>query len=174
MPTNYHIHTSTFADDTAFLSIHKDPKIASHHLQSHIYILEKWLSKWKIKVNPSKCAQVTFTLRRGNCPNVTINNTHVPEQTHIKYLGIHLDRRLTWSQHIESKSTHLKLKTVQLLWLLNSNSALNLDYKVLLYKAIIKPIWTYGIQLWGTASSSNVEKLQRRQSKILRLITGSP
>ena len=32
----------------------------------------------------------------------------------------------------------------------------------------------YGIQLWGTASSSNIEKLQRRQSKLLRLITGAP
>ena len=28
--------------------------------------------------------------------------------------------------------------------------------------------------LWGTASPSNVEKLQRRQSKILRIITGAP
>lgn len=174
MPTNSLIHTSTFADDTAFVSTHKDPTIASHQLQSHIYILEKWLTKWKIKVNPSKCAQVTFTLRRGNCPNITINNTIVPEQSHIKYLGIHLDRRLTWSHHIESKSTHIKLKTIQLLWLLNHNSTLKLDYKVLIYKAIIKPIWTYGIQLWGTASSSNVDKLQRRQSKILRLITDSP
>ena len=28
-----------------------------------------------------------------------------------------------------------------------------------LYKAVIKPIWAYGIQLGGTASSFNKEKL---------------
>jgi hypothetical protein len=31
-------------------------------------------------------------------------------------------------------------------------------------------IWTYGIQLWGTASTSNIEILQRFQSKVLRMI----
>jgi hypothetical protein len=32
----------------------------------------------------------------------------------------------------------------------------------LLYKTILKPIWTYGIlvQLWGTASTSNIEILE--------------
>lgn len=60
------------------------------------------------------------------------------------------------------------------MWLINSKSTLSLENKVLVYNSIIKPIWSYGIQLWGTASASNIEKLQRRQSKILRTITGAP
>jgi hypothetical protein len=36
------------------------------------------------------------------------------------------------------------------------------------------PIWTYGIQLWGTTSNSNVEILERFQSKVLRLIVDAP
>ncbi|GBP00744.1 Probable RNA-directed DNA polymerase from transposon X-element [Eumeta japonica] len=89
-------------------------------------------------------------------------------------LGIHLDRRLTWTHHIAAKITQLKIRTSQLYWLMGSHSSLSLDHKVLLYKAALKPIWLYGIQLWGSASASNVEKLQRRQSKILRLITCAP
>ena len=38
----------------------------------------------------------------------------------------------------------------------------------MLYRAILKPVWTYGTQLWGTASNSNIEILQRFQSKTLR------
>ena len=38
----------------------------------------------------------------------------------------------------------------------------------MLYKAILKPVWKYGIKLWGTASNSNIEILQRFQSKTLR------
>jgi hypothetical protein len=38
--------------------------------------------------------------------------------------------------------------------------------KLLLYKTILKTIWTYGIQLWGTASTSNIEVLERFQSKV--------
>ncbi|PNF43750.1 hypothetical protein B7P43_G13710, partial [Cryptotermes secundus] len=46
--------------------------------------------------------------------------------------------------------------------------------KVLLYKTIIKPIWAYGIELWGCASKSNISIIQRSQSKILRIITNAP
>jgi len=34
-------------------------------------------------------------------------------------------------------------------WLLGSKSHLSIRNKLLLYKAILKPIWTYGVQLWG-------------------------
>jgi hypothetical protein len=42
------------------------------------------------------------------------------------------------------------------------------------YKTILKPVWTYGVQLWGSASNSNIEILERRQSKVLRIITDAP
>ena len=34
--------------------------------------------------------------------------------------------------------------------------------------------WTYGIELWGCSSKSNVDIIQRFQSKTLRMITGAP
>jgi hypothetical protein len=44
--------------------------------------------------------------------------------------------------------------------------------QLLIYKVAIKPIWTYGNQLWGTASTSNIEIMERFQSKAL--ITDTP
>jgi hypothetical protein len=52
-------------------------------------------------------------------------------------------------------------------WLLSQKSQLSLSNTILLYKTILKPICTYGIQLWGTASTSNIEILE---SKALRMI----
>ena len=43
-----------------------------------------------------------------------------------------------------------------------------------LYKAILKLVWTYETQLWGTASNSNIEVLQRLQSETLRSLTDAP
>jgi len=85
-----------------------------------------------------------------------------------------LDRRLTWRRHIERKKVHLKLKASSFHWIFNARSPLCLDYKVLLYNSTIKAIWTYGSQLRGNASSSNIDIIQRIQSKILRTITGAP
>ena len=43
--------------------------------------------------------------------------------------------------------------------------------KLLIYNTIIKPTWTYGLELWGSTKPSN---LRRIQSKILRKIVSSP
>jgi hypothetical protein len=59
-------------------------------------------------------------------------------------------------------------------WLLGRKSQLSLSNKLLLYKTILKPIWTYGIKLWGTASTSNIEILECLQSKALRMIVDAP
>jgi hypothetical protein len=59
-------------------------------------------------------------------------------------------------------------------WLLGQKSQLSTTNKLLLYKTILKPIWTYGIQLWGTDSTSNIEILERFQSKVLRIIVDAP
>jgi hypothetical protein len=59
-------------------------------------------------------------------------------------------------------------------WLLGRKSQLSITNKLLLYKTILKPIWTYGIQLWGTASTSNIEILEIFQSKDLRMIVDAP
>jgi hypothetical protein len=59
-------------------------------------------------------------------------------------------------------------------WLLGRKSQLSLSNKLLLYETILKPIWTYGIQLWGTASRSNTEILERFQSIALRMIVDAP
>jgi hypothetical protein len=41
-------------------------------------------------------------------------------------------------------------------------------------RTILKLIWTYGIQLWGTASISNIDILERFQLKALRMIVDAP
>lgn len=38
----------------------------------------------------------------------------------------------------------------------------------------MKPIWTYGIELWLCASKSSVAIIQRSQSKMLRMLTNAP
>jgi hypothetical protein len=39
---------------------------------------------------------------------------------------------------------------------------------------MLTPIWTYGIQLWGTASTSNIIILERFHSKALCMIVDAP
>lgn len=174
LPTTDDTTIATFADDTALIAVNNDPVMASRQLQHHLDLLQHWLSKWRIKINESKSVQVTFTTRKIICPKVTIYNTQIPVETEVKYLGLHLDQKLTWQKHIKTKRQQLNLKLREMYWLLGCKSKLSLTNKVLLYKCIIKPIWTYGIQLWGCTKPSNTKIIQRLQSKALRMITDSP
>jgi hypothetical protein len=59
-------------------------------------------------------------------------------------------------------------------WLLGRKSNLSTNNKLLIYKAILKPIWTYSIQLWGMTSNPNIKILERFQPKVLGLIVNAP
>jgi len=110
----------------------------------------------------------------NSTPPVQLNNTHLPQTDSVKYLGIHLHRKLTWRNHISAKRKQLGLKLRNMYWIIGRKSQLSLANKLLVCKAILKPIWTYGIQLWGTVSNSNIDILERFQSKVVRIITDAP
>jgi len=70
-----------FADDTAIMASNENPQTASLSLQTHLNQLEAWLSNWRIKVDETKSAQVTFTNRKTDCPVVTINEHNYQSKT---------------------------------------------------------------------------------------------
>lgn len=174
LPISDGTNTATFADDTAILVSHHNAGTATAILQRSLNCVSEWLKMWRIKVNEGKSAHITFTLKTDTCPPVYLNNVVLPQVTEVKYLGMHLDRRLTWKTHIWNKRLNLNLKYRQLSWILNKHSKLSTENKILLYKVILKPIWTYGIQLWGTTSNSNINIIQRFQSKVIRAVLQAP
>jgi len=97
----------------------------------------------------------------------------VPPTKTVKYLGLHLDTKLNWREHITKKRKQIDLRYKELYWLFGRSSHLSINNK-LLYKTVIAPIWTYGLELCGCASKSNIVIIQRFQSKLLRAIVNAP
>jgi hypothetical protein len=83
--------TATFADDTAVVATDCDPATASQKLQASLLAIQSWLKTWRMKANETKSVHVTFTTRRTTCPPVRINDVQIPQESHVKYLGLHLD-----------------------------------------------------------------------------------
>ena len=65
----------------------------------------------------TKLIQVTFALKKNTCPTVQLNNKQLTQPDDVKYLGIHLDRKLTWRKHISTKRKQLDLKLRKLCWI---------------------------------------------------------
>ena len=85
-----------------------------------------------------------------------------------------LDVKLRWKPHVKKKQEELNLKYRKMYWLMNRYSTLSVYNKLLLYQQVLKPVWTYGIQLWGSTSENNRSIIQRCQNKILRGIVDAP
>ena len=118
LPETEQTLTANYGDDTAIVASHQNPIIASRKLQNHLNQFEKSLKRWRIKANENKSAHITFTLKSENCPTVTLNGNQISQGETAKYLGIYLDRRLTWRTHIFAKRKQLGLKFQQMCWML--------------------------------------------------------
>jgi hypothetical protein len=81
-----------------------------------------------------------------------------------------LDSKLRRKAHVKKKHEELGLKYKKMFWHMGRGSALSIHNKLMLYKQVLKPVWTDGIQLWGCTKQSNTDIIQRFQNKVLRNI----
>jgi len=174
LPLNPSTVLCTFADDIAVLSPHANSETATSNLQSHLNSITEWTKRWKLKINAQKSQNICFTLRHCNFPSIFIDGAPLPTADVVRYLGLYIDKKLTWNPHTRLKKTELKHRFLLLYRLIGRNSKLSLEHKILLYKTILRPLWTYGLELWGSTKPSNSKRIQSMQSKILRAIANAP
>lgn len=167
-----------FADDTAIITRNHNLHIASTQLQTSLNIAYRWYQKWSISVNYSKCEAKIFTLRRiTNVPSLEVGGEIIrwkPASETVKYLGVYLDTRLTWSYHINKKLNQGYARLGQLYPLINRRSTLKIECALLLYRSLIRPLITYACPVWSATSKTNYRKLQTLQNKTLRMALNAP
>lgn len=135
--------------------------------------MEIWCRKWRISLNSEKTQAVCFTkCTMKRVPKLKICGKFIEFQKQVKYLGVILDRRLTWHPHIQSAKGKAIGRIIHLFPILKSG-ALNIKRKLHLFRALILPILTYAAPAWAYAKPSTLKPLQVAQNKALRLIHAS-
>lgn len=129
---------------------------------------------WKIKLNNNKTEHMIFARKFTNTKvfeplNIDSIKTKQAAQQ-VKYLGVVLDKRLSFAPHIKNLINKGHQIIRSLYSLLNRNSHLSIKNKKLLYTAIIRPIITYAAPIWYSASKNSKNKVQRLQNKCIRLV----
>ena len=71
-------------------------------LQNDLNILHKWATTWRMSFNVTKCYYERFT-NKQHIINYTyhIYNHELEERNVMKYLGVLIDNKLTWSAHTD-------------------------------------------------------------------------
>lgn len=162
-----------FADDTLTMASSPEYYIANEMVQEHLIDIQKWTADDGTKLNETKSVEVVFTNRNYVHIPLILNNIIIPNSNSSKYLGLTLDSKLRWQEHIKKKQTEVNLKFNKMRWLFGRRSKLPRHIKTLLYKVMIRPIWSYGCVLWGCAANSNIKIIETIQNKILREIANA-
>ena len=111
--------------------------------------VEAWCKRNKLTVNPSKSVVVPFTRRREpDLIRLSLFGEVVPYSTQVKYLGLILDKNLTWKQHMESCIT----KAYRVFWtcrrMLGKTWGLKPSIVYWIYTAMVRPIFSYAALMW--------------------------
>ena len=144
IPVKDNIHLSLFADDTALFTSSWRIDTITNRLTDMFSRLTKYYNRWKIRIIVSKTQAILFTKRRPNLlTNITNNNQTIEWTRTVTYLGLQLDRSLTLTTHIDGRCQKAKGLIISLFPLLNRNSPLSVNNKILLHNTIVRPMLTY-------------------------------
>ena len=145
-----------FADDTSIFSVVKDNLNSSNKLNEDLSQISQWAYQWKMSFNPdvSKQAQeVIFSRKKniGNHPAVFFNNLPINRKSTKKHLGLLLDVKLNFSEHINGK---LKKVTKSINLLRKLNLTLPRSSLLIIYKSFIRPYLGYGDIVYDQPNNS--------------------
>ncbi|GBL84370.1 RNA-directed DNA polymerase from mobile element jockey [Araneus ventricosus] len=172
IPKQKNITLSLYADDTAIIAQGKTPQEFVSALQSYIKNLEIWLTSWKIQLNVDKTEAIIFS-RISNCPVVHLFGTPIPWKNEVKYLGVTLDRGLTFKSHIDRIREKFNDSFRRQYSLICRNSKLSLNNKLLIYLAYLRPILAYASPVWACTAKTHLHKLEVLENKTIRMITNA-
>ena len=142
-----------FADDTSLFSVVYDTQTSANDLNKDSKLINNWAFQWKMNFNPDpnkQAHEVIFSRKAKeiNHPPLVFNNTSVSQSSSQKHLGVILDSKLIFDEHLKMVSLKIS-KTLGLLRKLHNllpRSAL-----ITIYKAFVRPYLDYGNILYDQA-----------------------
>jgi hypothetical protein len=96
-------YTGGNADDIVILINGKFPQTMLEVLQTALHIVQQWSNRTNLSVNPNKMVIIPFTRKRGirGPKELTLFNKTIQLSSEVKYLGLTLDKGLTWKKQLD-------------------------------------------------------------------------
>ena len=108
---------------------------------------------------------------KKNNYEIKLNNTSVQQVKFTKFLGIIIDNKLNFINHI----SYVKSKISKGMGIiLKARKYFNKCVLINLYNTFIFPYLIYCLEIWGNAFDTHLQPLMKLQRKIIRIITFSP
>ena len=142
-------------------------------MNNDLQVLADWFRANKLSLNISKTKSMLFC-RSPPLENeeliLTMSNTIIQRMKCLQFLGLYIDDKLDWHEHINK----CKNKLTSALYVINKvNSYLPVSALKTIYYTLVYPYLTYRIILWGSTYKTYLTKLFIIKKKYSKKIIGN-
>ena len=160
-----------FADDTNIFMTHKNLKSLINLVNQELIRLNCWFIANKLSLNINKTNFIIFTNKKYNKDEIknaiSFDGKFINPVASTKFLGVHIDERLSWSTHIHEVSNKISKSCgilSKLKWRLPSQILLTI------YNSLILPYLQYCAMIWASKSLNKLNSITVLQKRAVRLI----
>ena len=167
------INIIQYADDVCLYATDNSIQNCINRLNQALIKVSQWMNKNGLDISYDKTSITTFTRSRMVFPEfITLNNIRIKHSPRVKFLGVHMDSKLTWKNHI-SEITAKCEKSINVLRVFSSLKwGADPDISLLFYRSCIRSSIDYACLAYGNASDSLLKRLDVIHHKCLRLCVG--
>jgi len=160
-----------FADDTTVLYSSSNLGELVTTVNRELTYLVNWFNSNKLSLNVSKTNYIIFSNHKldKSHEDVIVGPIKINKVATTKFLGVIIDEKLTWTNHIreiEKKLASAIFVLRNIRYKINSSTALKL------YDTLILPHLMYCNILWGNTYKTHTANIYRLQKRALRVCYG--
>ncbi len=165
-----------FADDTCLYinvdnaNVLENSVQAANDMNRNLRQVFEWSKKWLVTFNESKTKSMVITNKNAFHPDIYFNDTVLENVQKHKHLGVIVNKRLDWSDHINailSNASKMLDVTRKLKYRLDRAT---IDT---IYLSFIRPKLEYACQIWDDCYDRDANKLESFQLSAARVVTGA-
>ena len=155
-----------FADDTNLFRSGSDLNVLCNEFSAELSKLYSWFNVNKLSLNITKTNFMIFSNQKRVLDiSVKINNVSIERVECTKFLGVLIDSKLKWKEHISKVKSKLSKSILFRCSKLLDESALRT-----LYCSLFLSHLTYCAEVWGTTYKTNIKCLELMQKKAIRIV----
>ncbi len=159
-----------FADDTNLFFCDKSLSELESIMNQELQHLSTWFQANKLSLNTSKTNYILFRNKGKVIPNnlaIKINGVKINHVCNTKFLGLHIDETLTWTNHI----TYISSKISKNIGVIRRLSYIVPKYVLTtLYNTLVTPYLNYCNIIWASNYTSRLRPLEILQKRVIRIL----
>nr|CAD2147502.1 unnamed protein product [Meloidogyne enterolobii] len=152
-----------YADDVKLYKVHKNDR--STDLTNALIKLEKWGQLNGLEISPEKC----FSLYIGKSnimEDYYLYEKKIQKCENIRDLGVIIDNKLTFTDHISRIVRNAYLKSHQILRIMKTRE---LNTLILAYKSYVRSQLEYATEIWNPSQNKDIIKIEKVQKFFTRI-----